>query len=57
VVKIGECLWMFAERELGPFASDTRVAALVDELWRLNADRIGTGNPNLIHAGQELRLP
>ena len=46
-----------AERRLGPSASAAQVAALVDELWRLNAARIGTGNPNLIHAGQTLQLP
>jgi hypothetical protein len=57
VVEPGECLWTIAERQLGRGASDARVAALVDELWRLNADRIGTGDPNLIHGGQELRLP
>jgi hypothetical protein len=57
VVGPGECLWTIAERQLGRGASHARVAALVDELWRLNADRIGTGDPNLIYSGQELRLP
>ena len=32
------------------------VAGKVAELWRLNEDRIGTGDPNLIYAGTELRL-
>ena len=57
VVSSGECLWTIAERQLPGGATDARVAALVDELWRLNADRIGTGDPNLIYSGQELRLP
>ena len=57
VVRPGECLWTIAERRLGPSASAAQVAAHVDELWRLNAARIGTGNPNLIHAGQTLQLP
>jgi hypothetical protein len=57
VVRPGECLWTIAERRLGPSATAAKVAALVDELWRLNAARIGTGDPNLIHAGQTLKLP
>jgi Tfp pilus assembly protein FimV len=57
VVEPGECLWTIAERQLGGGASDASVAAVVDELWRLNAERIGTGDPNLIHAGQTLKLP
>jgi hypothetical protein len=32
------------------------VEAEVARLWRLNAARIGTGDPNLIYAGTALRL-
>ncbi len=37
-------------------AGDAQVAVEVERLWQLNADRIGTGNPDLIYPGQELRL-
>lgn len=47
---------MIAESLLGEQANDAQVAAEVERLWQLNADRIGTGNPDLIYPGQELRL-
>jgi hypothetical protein len=28
----------------------------VQRIWRLNEDRIGTGDPNLIYVGTTLRL-
>jgi len=57
VVAEGECLWSIAERRLGPAATNTQLASYIDQLWRLNAERLGTGNPNLIYTGQQLRTP
>ena len=37
-------------------ARHPEIAFEVGRLWRLNAMRIGTGNPDLIFPGQELRL-
>ena len=57
VVQSGECLWTIAEDLLGANASPAEIAAMVDKLWSLNAERIGTGNPSLIHVGDRLVLP
>ena len=57
VVQAGESLWSIAAQLLGNHATAARIAALVDELWRLNADRIGSGDPDMIHAGDELQVP
>ena len=56
-VRSGDTLWAIAERLLGPGASIAEVAEAVDRLWKLNGDRIGTGDPDLITAGQKLRIP
>lgn len=56
VVKPGDCLWHIAARLLPGGAGTEAVAGKVAELWRLNEGRIGTGDPNLIYAGTELRL-
>jgi nucleoid-associated protein YgaU len=56
VVEAGQSLWLIAESVLGDDAGDARVAADVERLWQLNAERIGTGDPDLIYPGQELRL-
>ncbi|MCA1697738.1 MAG: LysM peptidoglycan-binding domain-containing protein [Actinobacteria bacterium] len=53
----GESLWRIAARRLGAGASDAKIAALVDALWRINGDKIATGDPDLIHPGQHLRMP
>ena len=37
-------------------ASAGRIAREVNRLWELNRDRIGTGNPSLIHVGTVLKL-
>jgi hypothetical protein len=42
---------------LGAGADDAAIARGVDQLWRLNADAIGTGSPELIRPGQRLLLP
>ncbi|MCA1683446.1 MAG: LysM peptidoglycan-binding domain-containing protein [Actinobacteria bacterium] len=57
VVSEGETLWAIARKLLGPDPSAAQVARLVDRLWALNADRIGTGSPDLILAGQRLAIP
>jgi LysM repeat protein len=56
VVEPGESLWWIARRLLEPGASAARVAREVARLWELNADRIGTGDPDLLMIGTRLRL-
>lgn len=56
VVRSGDCLWHIAEALLSPEAGTSAIAAEVERLWRLNEERIGTGDPSLIYAGTELRL-
>lgn len=56
VVQPGDCLWHIAAAVL-PAGSDTQaVEDKVKELWQMNEDRIGTGDPNLIFPGTVLRL-
>ena len=57
VVRPGESLWLIAERRLGDGATDVEIANEVNRLWELNdTETIRTGDPDLIHPGQELRL-
>lgn len=56
VVRAGECLWMIAEALLPAGADNAEIEAEVQRLWRLNASRIGTGDPSLVYVGTELRL-
>jgi nucleoid-associated protein YgaU len=56
VVEPGDSLWLIARRLVGEPAGIAQVAVRVGRLWRLNAALIGTGNPNLIYPGQQLRL-
>jgi hypothetical protein len=56
VVKPGQSLWVIAQGIVARPASIAEIAFEVGRLWRLNAARIGSGNPDLIYAGQELRL-
>jgi outer membrane biosynthesis protein TonB len=56
VVKAGECLWSIAEALLPAGADNAEIEAEVQRLWKLNADRIDTGDPSLVYAGTELRL-
>ncbi|HEX3609952.1 MAG TPA: LysM domain-containing protein [Solirubrobacterales bacterium] len=56
VVKAGECLWSIAEALLPSGADNAEIETEVQRLWRLNAGRIGTGDPSLVYAGTELRL-
>ena len=56
VVQRGESLWSIATDRLGERAGVARIASEVDRLWRLNEDRIASGNPDLLYAGTRLRL-
>lgn len=55
-VRPGDCLWSIAEALLPSGAGNEEIAAEVARLWRTNADRIGTGDPNVILAGTVLKL-
>ncbi|MGE5635844.1 MAG: LysM peptidoglycan-binding domain-containing protein [Nocardioidaceae bacterium] len=57
IVRPGDTLWSIARRLLGRRASPAAIASLVDRIWRLNADAIGTGDPDLINPGTRLLLP
>jgi hypothetical protein len=56
VVEPGQSLWVIAKGLIGEPDSIARVAFEVGRLWHLNAERIGTGSPDLIYPGLELRL-
>ncbi|MEQ6901258.1 hypothetical protein [Nocardioides sp. YIM 152588] len=56
LVSEGDCLWSIARAVLGPDRDDADVARYVLRLYRLNRDVVGA-DPDLIHPGQELRLP
>jgi hypothetical protein len=56
VVQLGDCLWHIAEALLPADATDLEVERKVEYLWRLNEDRIGSGDPDVIYAGIRLRL-
>jgi hypothetical protein len=55
-VQRGESLWSIASDRLGNSASTDHVAREVSRLWELNAERIGTGSPDLLYAGTRLKL-
>jgi len=55
-VQQGESLWSIATDLLGHDATTARVAREVHHLWRLNRDRIGTGDPDLLVVGTKLVL-
>lgn len=57
VVEPGDSLWSISEDRLGPNASAWRVQRHTERLWALNRERIGSGDPNLILAGQQLLAP
>jgi hypothetical protein len=42
---------------LGADASPAEIARKVNRLWSLNAERIATGDPDLLMVGTQLRLP
>jgi peptidoglycan hydrolase-like protein with peptidoglycan-binding domain len=56
-VRAGDSLWAIADRQLAQRASNPEVARRVGRLAALNLDdRIGSGDPDLIMPGEELRL-
>jgi Putative peptidoglycan binding domain len=56
-VRPGDALWPIARSQLAPDSSDREVARKVADLEALNAEgRIGSGDPDVIVAGEELRL-
>jgi hypothetical protein len=56
VVQPGDSLWSIASRLLGQDASTVRIAHEVNRLWKLNRQRIATGDPDLLPAGTMLEL-
>ena len=56
VVLAGESLWSISKDVLGDEASVAQVARMVNRLWELNSDRIGTGDPDLLQVGTKLAL-
>jgi Tfp pilus assembly protein FimV len=57
VVKSGDSLWSIASQLVGSSATDEQIQQKLTEIWNMNATRIGTGDPNLLFAGQRLMLP
>jgi nucleoid-associated protein YgaU len=55
-VRPGDCLSHIAAAVLSPGADALEIEEEVERLWRLNEDRIGTGDPDLIYPGTVLRL-
>jgi nucleoid-associated protein YgaU len=55
-VRPGDSLWSVARRLIGGSASAGQIAREVNRLWELNSERIGTGDPNMLHVGTVLRL-
>jgi nucleoid-associated protein YgaU len=56
VVRPGDSLWSIAKRQLEADSSAGRIAREVNRLWELNRERIGTGDPSLLHVGTSLLL-
>jgi peptidoglycan hydrolase-like protein with peptidoglycan-binding domain len=56
-VQPGDALWPIAERHLASSSSIREVAEQVQDLETLNRDRIASGDPDVLEAGEELRLP
>lgn len=56
VVEVGDSLWSIARQLLGSDATTGQVAREVERLWRRNAERIATGDPDLIMPGTKLEL-
>jgi Tfp pilus assembly protein FimV len=56
VARPGDSLWSIAAGLLREDADGAAVALEVLRLWRLNATRIGTGDPDVLPVGVPLRL-
>jgi peptidoglycan hydrolase-like protein with peptidoglycan-binding domain len=55
-VQPGDALWPIAERHLVGSSSVGEIAKQVQDLESINRDRIASGDPDLLEAGEELRL-
>lgn len=55
-VRRGDSMWSIARDNLGSDASGAAVSRELKRLWKLNANSVGTGDPNLIFPGQTVRL-
>ena len=55
-VRPGDALWRVAERQLARSGSVKEIAKQVQALESLNAGRIASGDPDVLEAGEELRL-
>ena len=55
-VRPGDALWRVAERHLARSGSVKEIAKQVQALESLNADRIASGDPDVLETGEELRL-
>ena len=55
-VQLGDALWPIAERHLTRGSSVTEIAKRVQDLESLNRDRIASGDPDVLEAGEELWL-
>jgi Domain of unknown function (DUF4397)/LysM domain len=56
-IRSGDCLWAIARGVVGQGAGNEAVYREVSAIWHENAQRIGTGDPNLIYPGTTLHLP
>jgi hypothetical protein len=56
VVRPGDSLWSIARSVLPAMANNDAIALKVVAIWDRNAQRIGTGDPNLIFPGTRLLL-
>ena len=55
-VRPGDSLWSIARRLSGAEASNGQLAREVNRLWKLNDERIGTGDPDMLMVGTVLLL-
>jgi len=56
-VRAGDSLWSVARRIAGRDASPAKVAEAVHRIWNTNADRIASGDPNMLPVGTMLQIP
>jgi peptidoglycan hydrolase-like protein with peptidoglycan-binding domain len=56
-VRSGDALWPIAERQLGRGSTNAEIARRVARIAELNDERITSGNPDVIVAGERLKLP
>jgi hypothetical protein len=57
VVAKGDSLSSIATRILGPKAGKDIITKKVADLWKVNADSVGTGDPDVLPLRTRLRLP